>query len=250
MEKSGQCIWEIKDNIGVLTIDNPPQNLLIDPEFVETSTFLKWTASKDIKGLIIMGNGRNFSAGADKENLYKNAENKKLMQEQIKKGTELLQIIEGLEIPTIAAIKGACFGGGLEIALACHIRVASDKAMFALPESELNLMPGLNGILRLPKLISASEALKLILSGDIIDAETALKLKLVDYVTTSDNVFNYSFNLIKHMTENKRIEVINYIIKSFNNFKTLNFEKAMEEEMKMFCDLAYNEAKRKNGMEN
>ncbi len=250
MEKLEAFTWEVKDNIGILMIDNPPQNQLTNPEFVDTEKFTDLANDKNLRGLVISGNGRHFSSGADKGNLLNNAINKNLMESKISAGVKLLRQIELLNIPVIAAIKGACFGGGLEIALACHIRVSAPNAMFSLPESDLNLIPGMNAALRLPKIIGSNEALKLILSGDIINAETAHKLKLVDYISLHEDAVDYAVNLVKHMTNNKKIEVINSIVRSLNNSKIMSFENAMEEEMKMFCGLAYAEAKRINRQDN
>ncbi len=245
MDKSKIADWKIKDNIGILTLNNPPKNLLINPEFVDINNLKTWTRCNSIKGLIITGSGRNFSAGADKNKLFNSAKSQdSTLKNSIAKGVKVLNYINNLLIPTISTINGACFGGGLEIALSTHFRVCSPGSFFAFPETDLGLLPGLNGTLRLPKLIGYSKSLYMILSGEIINTEKALALGISDYIVPKNETFEFSINLIKKMTDNRRIEVINSVIKSLNNSKKMSLKKAMKEEMKMFSSLALNEAKR------
>ncbi len=237
--------WELKGNIGILTINNPPQNLLIEPDFVDINDLKIWIKNSLIKGLIITGKGKNFSAGADKEKLFEIVKNNKiLLKNKLKKGLKVLNYIESLLIPTVSAINGFCFGGGLEIALSTHFRICSTNSFFAFPETDLGLIPGLNGTLRLPKLIGKKKSLYMILSGEIIDAQKALDLGIVDYIVPKNEIMEASINFLKKMIDNRSIEVINSVIKSLNNFQKLRIEKAMKEEMKMFCSLAVKEAQK------
>lgn len=244
MDKSKICEWKIEKNIGIITLNNPPKNMLIDPEFIEFEKLKKWTDNELIKGLIIMGNNRHFSSGADIKFLLEQTKNYNKLKSSITKSDKILHYIEKLPIPTLACIKGACFGGGLEIALSCHIKIASENAIIGMPESEKGLMPGLNGTIRLPKLIGKSKSLELILSGDLINAHDAKDIGIIDYVIPKKNVFDFSLNLLKKMTKDREIDVIHSIVKSINNSKKLSFEEAMDEEMKMFCKLALKEANR------
>jgi enoyl-CoA hydratase/carnithine racemase len=244
MKKSKIIEWEIKDNIGILKINNPPQNLLIEPNFLDINDLKIWISCNNIKGLIITGNKRYFSAGADKEKLFKIAKNTSILKNSLIKGFKILTYIENLLIPTISVINGACFGGGLEIALSTHFRICSTNSFFAFPETDLGLMPGLNGTIRLPKLIGNNKSLFMILSGEILDAEKALEFGIVDHIFPKNDTFDSSLNFIKKMTENRKIEVINSVIKSLNNSKKMSLEKAMKEEAKMFCSLALKEAKK------
>lgn len=244
MEQSKIIDWELIDSIGIITINNPPQNYLDEPDFVSLDRLKAWTSNKSLKGFIITGMGKHFSAGANKENINKFAAKTWNFQKKIKYGAKILNYIQNLPIPTIAAIKGACFGGGLEVALSCHIRVCSKNSLFSFPETDLELMPGLNGTIRLPRLIGMNKAIELILSGEIIDAEKAHKLNLVDHIVDSNEVFNYSLELIKKMTDNRHISVINSVVKALNNSNNLTLKKAIKQEMKMFCKLALEKALR------
>ncbi len=238
MIQSTVATFDIRDSIGILTIDNPPQNILVEPVFIDQDLLRQCAVNDDIKGLIITGKGRHFSAGADLENLRRMASDENLIMAKLKAGKGLLDIIYTLTIPTIAAIEGACFGGGLEIALACHIRVCSKKALLAFPEVNHGLMPGLGGTVRLPGLVGSGISMETILSGDIVDAERALEIGLIDHVTPQREAFEFSMVLMKKMVADRPIEVIRSIVQSLNNGRTMTMPEAMEEETKMFCSLA------------
>lgn len=232
-------------DIGILQLNNPPENYLINPEFIELD-LLKNFVESGIKGLIITGVGRHFSAGADLKTIIKLADKPENLKHELIKGHQLLNYIENLEIPVIAAINGICFGGGLEIALSCHIRIASKKALFAFPETNHELIPGLNGIAKTQKLAGKLNTLKLVLSGDTINAKTALNLNLVDDMTDQKNVLDYVLTLQKSITADRSLRIINTIMTSINNSRMLSYEDAMVKDAEMFCQLARDEAKRRN----
>ena len=235
--------YSIIDSIGILTLNNPPENFLENPDFLNLKYFKKWVKESKIKGLIIIGKGRHFSSGADIKSLYSFASKKSRFKRKIIKGQKILSFIENLDIPTVSAINGACFGGGLEIALSTHFRVSSENAMFSFPEADLGLIPGLNGTMRIAKLINRGRALELLLSSDIITADKAFSIGLVDYVVPKNETLNFSESLLKKLTGQKPIEVINYIIKSLNNSRNIDIKKAMKREMIFFCKLALKESK-------
>ena len=188
--------------------------------------------------MIIHGDGKHFSAGANINSIYSLARKKGALKANLNMGKDVLNFIENLNIPTVAAIRGACFGGGLEIALACHIRVCSKNSLFALPETGHNLMPGLSGTIRLPTLIGKKKSWEMIMSGDIINSEKAVEIKLADYIMQSKDVVGFSIGLITKMTEGRPADVIRYVMRSINNAKKLNSYDAMKEETEMFCKLA------------
>ena len=157
--------FEITGSIGVISLNHPPANELAKPEFIPIGLFEQWTATPVLKGLIIKGAGKNFSAGGTLGAIFESGNNPGAMNSMIAEGLALLNAIHNLEIPVIAAINRVCFGGGLEIALACHIRVASENAIFAFPEVNHHLMPGMGGTIRLPTFTGLSESAKMILGG-------------------------------------------------------------------------------------
>jgi len=245
MEKTGHISFSIDHNLGIVRIDNPPANYLIKPEFVPAAVLQNWIEKNLLKGILVCGSGKHFSGGAELDRLFSMSNDEEIMEAEINKGKALLRYVENLNIPVIAAIQGICFGGGLEIALACHIRICSNNALFAFPESNQGIMPGLGGINTLLEQISFPDTLKFVLSGDMINAEEAKLMKLVDYTVPADDLIPYAMTLLKKMTEDKRLKVINYVMKALHNTRIMSLEEAIKEETRMFCELAKEETKRR-----
>jgi enoyl-CoA hydratase len=245
MEKTGHISFNIENNLGIIRIDNPPANYLIKPEFVPAAVLQNWIEKNHLKGILVCGSGKHFSGGAELDRLFTMSKDEGIMESEISKGKALLHYVENLNIPVIAAIQGICFGGGLEIALACHIRICSSNALFAFPETNQGIMPGLGGINALREQISFPDALKFILSGDMINAEEAKMMKLVDYIVPADDLIPYSINLLKKMTEDRKLKVIKYVMKALHNSRTMGLEAAIKEETRMFCELAKEEMNRR-----
>lgn len=237
-----KATFEFFDPVGVITINNPPQNYLSTPEFLNLAELRDFININSCKGLIIKGAGRHFSAGADLSNLYRSAKDKTL-GDSLNRGKEIINFLSGLLIPTIASVNGVCFGGGLEIALGCSIIVSSEKSLFAFPETNLNLMPGLCGGLTLTRRIGLARSLDMILSGDIMNAQRAHDLGIADYLTGPKNVNRFSMELMKRITD-KPLKVINNVMQSLKFYNELPYGEAMIEETKLFCELALKEAKK------
>jgi enoyl-CoA hydratase/carnithine racemase len=242
MEQSKLTEWEVVDNFGILTINNPPQNFLTEPDIANLADLKKWTANESLRGLIVQGKGRHFSAGADKNNIL-SALDEESIKEKLTRGKKVLDYLWDLPIPTIAAIKGVCFGGGLEVALSCHVRVCSEKSLFAFPESGLGIMPGLHGTVKLPHIIGIANAIDMLLTAKTIDAQEALRLKLVDYVVPSDEVFDFALNLLKKLTGEKPLPVIHAVVQSLINARKFSEDKAVERLNDMYIDLTVDKFK-------
>ncbi len=152
-------------------------------------TFEELDESPTVKVLIITGTGRVFCTGADilQEFSKLSAEEARRLSAE---GSDTFTFIERMKIPVIAAINGFCLGGGLELALCCDYRIASNKAVLGQPEINLGLIPGWGGSQRLPRTIGRSQALRLILAGETIRAEEALKLGLVDEVIPHEKLMD------------------------------------------------------------
>jgi enoyl-CoA hydratase len=230
--------WEKDGYIGILNINNPPENYLINPELVSISRLKEWL-SDDIKALIITGTGKHFSAGADVKYLISQSANLKELQQNMTKGNQLLDSISGLEIPVLASISGVCFGGGLEVALACDIRFCTSRSMFAFPEINHELIPGLGGLKRLEKLSGHRIALEILFSGDILNANKAHDLKIVDQVISSKDCLEYSKLYIHGLIKDRTRKIINSLMRSFRNAESLDADEAMIKDVKIFCDLAH-----------
>ncbi|MBN2535320.1 MAG: enoyl-CoA hydratase/isomerase family protein [Spirochaetales bacterium] len=225
------------ETTGIIEINNPPRNLIDEPEFLDIDDLNGWIIKNSLKGVIIRGVGRNFSAGANKEKFYEKVITNKTMEGEFSRGRKILNFFESLTIPTLALIQGACFGAGLEIALSCHLRICSDNALIAFPESNYDLMPGFTGTYRLPRLIGKGKSLEIILSGEIIDPLKALAYGIVDYVKPKKEADDFALELLKKLTANRPLHVINAITKSINNYFLLDRDSALKEEAKLFCQL-------------
>ncbi|MHC5176377.1 fatty acid oxidation complex subunit alpha FadJ [Serratia rhizosphaerae] len=173
------------DNIGVITIDVPGEKVnTLKAEFVEqiNDVLIQAQQQTTLEGLVIIsGKPDSFIAGAD-ITMIAACNSAKEAQSLAKKGQSTLAQLAAFPVPVVAAIHGACLGGGLELALACHSRVCSldDKTALGLPEVQLGLLPGSGGTQRLPRLIGAGKALDMMLTGKQIRARQALRMGLVD----------------------------------------------------------------------
>ncbi|HIE5386885.1 TPA: fatty acid oxidation complex subunit alpha FadJ [Enterobacter cancerogenus] len=175
------------DNVAVITIDVPDEKMnTLKAEFgVQVRAMLKQIReNKAIRGLVfISAKPDNFIAGAD-INMIARAQSAQEAEDLAHQGQQVMAEINALSIPVVAAINGACLGGGLELALACHGRICTDdaKTVLGLPEVQLGLLPGSGGTQRLPRLVGVSTALEMILTGKQLRARQALKVGLVDEV--------------------------------------------------------------------
>lgn len=169
---------------AVVTLRRPESLNAFDVELVEQlDVAIGRLAAEDPAVAVIAGAGRAFSVGAALDQVLPSSPEQNL--EHNERLRDAFDAVAALPIPTIAAIDGFAVGGGLELALACTLRVCSEDARLGLPEVRLGLMPGAGGTERLPRLIPRSAALRLLLTGDLVDAETALRLSLVDAVAPS-----------------------------------------------------------------
>lgn len=232
-------------SIGIITLNDPPANYLSVPEFIPIPLFLEFTSDQSLKGVIIRGAGKNFSAGGALDAVFKASVTPGTLENLVHQGLVLLNHIQQLDIPVIAAINRICFGGGLEIALACHIRVASENALFAFPEVNQNLMPGMGGTYRLPASAGTAASLKMILGGDMVSASDARELGIIDFVAPKDKAYEQALELMERMTNDRPVKVIRSVMTALKNSAELSPEEAMKAETRLFCSLAYDEAVRR-----
>lgn len=178
----------IAERIATVTLNNPPTNLLNAEVLKELDhTFDELEADKNVRVVILTAAGRFFCPGADIKDLAL-IETAHQGAEFSAHGQALFNRIERLDKPVIAAINGACLGGGLELAMACHMRVAAAGISLGLPEIKLGLIPGFGGTQRLQRIIGPSKAAELILTGESMTSEEALTLGLVNRVAPAEEV--------------------------------------------------------------
>lgn len=228
---------EIQEEVCILTLNNKPNNYLERPEFVSIDELRKFMVTHECKAIIIRGAGRHFSAGADVQKLHAMVRNDSIFGE-MEKGKELISEMLLFQVPIISAIEGACFGGGLELVLASDIRIASIKSLFAFPEVNLDLIPGLGGSIHLPQQIGKAKAMEIILKGDIVDSQTALDLGIIDFVEDAKTTFDHAMKMVSTMVKSRPLEVINAVVESVRNAETKPYSEALARETELFCLLA------------
>ncbi len=179
---------EVKDGVAVFSMNNPPVNQL-SKHFVEDLAQALTAAYEDddIKALVLTGTGRNFIAGADITQIQ-GVKDRGVVVERTLTFTNFVSSLETGPKPIVAAINGNCLGGGLEVAMACHYRVAAKGVNLGQPEVQIGLIPGAGGTQRLPRLIGLRYALEMITIGKPIKSEIAHKRGLVDAVTDADGL--------------------------------------------------------------
>ena len=188
---------EVADRIATITVSRPDKlNALNDATIAELGMAIDEARSQDgVGGVILTGSGRAFIAGADIAELVRQtpAGAKALALA----GQAVFRRFETSPKPTIAAVNGFALGGGCELAMACHIRLASDGAKFGQPEVKLGLTPGYGGTQRLPRLVGRGRALQLLLTGETIDAQEALRIGLVNAVVPAGELLAVARRLMQ-----------------------------------------------------
>ena len=177
-----------QDEFAVLTLDRPEAlNALSAAVLRELAQAFDEVAKGDARALIVTGAGsKAFCAGADIKELT--GRSLSAQRRDAEFGQSVLARLDTLPMPSVAAINGYAFGGGLELALACTFRIASPAAKMGLPEIKLGLIPGYGGTQRLPRAVGEARALELIMTGRTIEAEEALRIGLVQRVVDGDPV--------------------------------------------------------------
>ena len=210
-----------ENGIGQITINRPSKlNALNVATIQELHDGLEnLDANPEIRVIIITGEGEKaFVAGADISEFanFSIEEGAHLAA----KGQELLfDFVEKLKTPVIAAVNGFALGGGLELAMACHFRVASDNAKMGLPEVSLGVIPGYGGTQRLPQLVGKGRAMEMIMTAGIIDAETAKSYGLVNHVVPQNDLLEFTKGIANKIMRNSPV-AIGKAIKAINaNFK-------------------------------
>ncbi len=186
-----------QDGICTITVNRPDKLNALNRETIQEigRAVAVAVSDKGIGGIILTGAGaKAFVAGADISEFssYTVEEGKMLSAE----GQKVFKSIEQCPKPVIAAVNGFALGGGCELAMSCHLRVASDNAKFGQPEVKLGLIPGYAGTQRLVQLIGKGKAMELLMTADMIGAEEALKLGLINYMTTPDQLMTMVINIM------------------------------------------------------
>ena len=201
----GTVNYELRGDIAVLEVDNPPVNPLSSGVRVGLcDQFDKANSDENVRGIVLKGAGNAFIAGADISEFGQKMEGPDLHT--------ALKNIEYSEKPVVAAINGPALGGGLETALCCNYRIATEKSIVGLPEVNLGLLPGAGGTQRLPRIVGPSQALKIMLSGVPVPAKKALDQGILDSISTGDLVedaISFLHKKLDETTEHPKVRDLN-----------------------------------------
>jgi enoyl-CoA hydratase len=225
--------WSYQDSIATITIARPPANALSSGLLRELSAVLdEIEPNLDIRVIVIHGEGRFFSAGADIKE-FTTVTSSEGFSNLGKFGQDLFDRMEKFPKPIIAAIHGAALGGGLELAMACHIRLVSDTAKLGLPELQLGLIPGFAGTQRLPKYVGASRAAEMLFTSEPITGTEAVQYGLANHAYSDAEVLEQAYKLAGKIAK-KSPGSIKASIELLNYAKTEEFYEGAKRESELF----------------
>jgi enoyl-CoA hydratase/carnithine racemase len=192
--------FELENRIATVTLNRPDQLNAINEDMREdfARLFIELQTNDEIGIVILTGAGRAFSAGGDIE-YFEREWNTARFRAESRKLTQFFDELELIEKPVLAAINGPCTGAGLQVTLSCDIRIASDQARFGFRENNIGLIPGVGGCSRLVKLIGYGKAKELIFTGEMISAEEAERIGLVNRVVAHDELMTHTRALAEHL---------------------------------------------------
>lgn len=225
---------EKKENFGFIRINRPEKLNALNRRTIEElhRAFRIFDADTEVRCIVLRGTGsKAFVAGADISEFahFDANQGRQLAAEGQEK---LFDFVERLSTPVIAGVNGFALGGGLELAMSCHIRVASHNAKMGLPEVSLGVIPGYGGTQRLPRLVGKGRALEMILTANMIDAERASEIGLVNHVTALEELDDFCLKLAQKIAQNGPVALANAI--SAVNAGSSNPESGFQAEIDAF----------------
>ncbi len=236
--------YDVTDKgVATIIINNPPMNSLDEITMLELEFCIHQIEVDDrVKAVIITAAGATFVVGAD-VNKVQNIKNAEEGERLSGRAHEITNLIENSKKPVIAAINGACLGGGTELALACHMRIAAEGAQMGLPEVMLGIMPAFGGIVRMTRLLGKAKAMEYILTGKFIGSEEAERVGLVNRVAPPDKLMEEAMKLAKDIAFKGPLSVA-AIIETINLSVELSKEEALKLESRLFGKLAESDDKK------
>lgn len=239
-------LFEKKENIGIISINRPEAMNSLNSQVLDELNGLIDNLSKDenIHVVILTGSGKAFVAGADIGEM----KDKTVMEakEFARSGMRLFSKIENLDKPVIAAVNGFALGGGCELAMCCDIRIASEKAKFGQPEVGLGITPGFGGTQRLPRLVGQGLAKELIFTCDIIKADEAYRIGLVNKLVAAEDLMDVAMEMAEKIASKAQIAVRN-AKRAINTGIQTDIHTAMNIEEDLFA-ICFSSEDQKEGM--
>ncbi|HSA55880.1 MAG TPA: enoyl-CoA hydratase-related protein [Gemmatimonadaceae bacterium] len=227
----------VDHRVATLTVNRPDKlNALNAATIGELDRAIDELRSReDVGGIIVTGAQRAFVAGADIGELARQTPGDARLRSQ--RGQAVFSKFETCPKPVIAAVNGFALGGGCELAMACHVRIASDTAKFGQPEVKLGLIPGYGGTQRLPRLVGRGRALQLLLTGELIDAREAWRIGLVNHVVPGDELLPAAAAMLRQMLANGPLALASCIA-AVNEGAARPLAEALALEAAAFAELA------------
>jgi enoyl-CoA hydratase len=228
--------WSYQDNIATITINRPPANALSSGLLRELSAVLdEIEPNRELKVVVIHGEGRFFSAGADIKE-FTTISSSEGFAKLGKFGQDLFDRMEKFPKPIIAAIHGAALGGGLELAMACHMRVVSETAKLGLPELQLGLIPGFAGTQRLPKYVGVARAAEMLFTSEPITGVQAVQYGLANHAYPENEVLEQAYKLARKISKKSHGSLSSAIL-LLNYAKTEEFYAGAVKESELFGEV-------------
>ncbi|MCP3025498.1 enoyl-CoA hydratase [Halobacillus sp. A5] len=229
-----------KGNVAEITIQSPPANALSSSILRDLSKELDQIESnKTIKAILLKGEGKFFSAGADIKE-FTSFQSSTDSGSLAGNGQQLFNRIEHFHIPVIAAIHGAALGGGLELAMACHIRYVAEDAKLGLPEINLGIIPGFAGTQRLPRYVGSAKAYEMVLTGVPITGAEAAAAGLANKSFSNENLFEEAEKMAQ-LIASKSGPAINQVMKLVPYAYTTQLQEGIQKESQAFAEVFKNE---------
>jgi len=225
--------FEKDGNAAIITINRPPANALSSELILDIGSLLdQLEQDAEVRAILLHGEGRFFSAGADIKEFTSIANGEEFSKLAVN-GQEVFEKIENFPKPIIAAIHGAALGGGLELAMACHIRIVSENAKLGLPELQLGLIPGFAGTQRLPRLVGTAKAAEMLFTSDPLSGIDAVRWGLANLAFPEEQLVNKAKDMVRKIAAKSPI-ALKAAIELLQYNKDDEFYKGVRQEAKAF----------------
>ncbi|MEK3933973.1 enoyl-CoA hydratase [Sporosarcina sp. FSL W7-1349] len=229
-----------EEGVAVVTINRPPANALSRALILEVDSLLDQLEGDDsIRVIVLHGEGKFFSAGADIKEFTEVTSGEEFSK-LAASGQQVFERLERFKKPVIAAIHGAALGGGLELAMGCHMRTVSEKAKLGLPELQLGLIPGFAGTQRLPRYVGIAKAAEMLLTSEPINGVEAVRLGLANHAFPEEELLPKTIELAKKMV-NKSPVAVKAAIEMLQYTKHASYDEGVNAEAALFGEVFVSE---------
>jgi enoyl-CoA hydratase len=230
-----KILYDRRGPIGWVTLSAPPRNALTDPVFADAGELGDFLSESSLRAVIVRGEGRHFSAGADLRVLESQRGDPEALGRRLDAGKKLLEALSFATVPVLAAIRGSCLGAGLEIALACHFRFAAEGSLLGFPEAEQGLMPGFGGTVLGADAVPRRVLAELMLSGRMVGAPEALELGLVQRVCPAPELEPLAIAFLEELSSRRAPLLVRSVMEAIHNGRRLSRDDALRRETELFC---------------